>query len=86
MAMLRNLSGALLVFFLFPVTLWTVGAIWFDGPLPGVGNGLLAVFWVILLAFAITRSKKLRLRFAGWLLMFLAVLVPWLFKKPGLID
>jgi hypothetical protein len=83
MQMLRNVSGALLVFILFPLTLWTVGAIWFDGPLPGPGNGLLALFWLVLLAFAVTRSTQLRMRFVGWLAMFLAVLIPWLLKKPS---
>ena len=80
---MRKLTTALLILLLLPVTLWTLGAIWFDGPLPGIGNGFLAFFWVILLAFAVSRSKKTRLRFLGWLAMFLVVFIPWSFKKPS---
>ena len=80
---MRKLTTALLILLLLPVTLWTIGAIWFDGPLPGIGNGFLAFFWVILLAFAVSRSKKIRLRFLGWLVMFLVVFIPWSFKKPS---
>lgn len=81
--MLKKIWIGLLLFILFPITLWTIGAIWFDGPLPGIGNGFLAVFWVILLVFAVTRSKRFRLRFTGWLVMFLVVFIPWSFKKPS---
>lgn len=81
--MLRKIATVLLILLLFPVTLWTLGAIYFDGPLSRAGNILLAVFWVILLAFAVTRSKKTGVRFLAWLGMFLVVLVPWSLKKPS---
>lgn len=81
--MLRKLIFALLVFVLTPVTLWALGAIYFDGPLGPVGNILLAAFWVILLAFAVTRSRRTGLRFLAWLGLFLVVTVPWLLKKPS---
>ena len=81
--MFRKLFFALLVFLLTPVTLWTLGAIYFDGPLGHIGNILIAAFWFILLAFAVTRSRKTGVRFLAWLGMFLVVLIPWLLKKPS---
>ena len=81
--MIRKLLFALLVFLLTPVTLWTLGAIYFDGPLGGIGNILIAAFWLILLAFAVTRSRKTGVRFFAWLCLFLAVFIPWSFKKPS---
>ena len=81
--MIRKLLFALLVFLLTPVTFWTLGAIYFDGPLGGIGNILIAAFWLILLAFAVTRSRKTGVRFFAWLCLFLAVFIPWSFKKPS---
>jgi len=81
--MFRKLLFALIVFLLTPVTLWTLGAIYYDGPLGRIGNVLIAIFWLILLTFAVTRSRKTGARFVGWLALFLVVFVPWSFKKPS---
>lgn len=81
--MLRKLLIALLVLLLTPLTLWTLGAIFYDGPLAGPGNILLALFWLVLLGFTVTRFRRTRHRALAWLVLFLAVFIPWSLKKPS---
>jgi len=64
-------------------TLWTFGAIYFDAPLPGLGNLLLAVAWLAVLITGLRRVKGWRQRGSVWLAAFLLVMVPWWFKKPS---
>jgi hypothetical protein len=67
---------------LFPA-LWTFGAVYFDGPLPGGGNLVLGILWIALTVFLLLRARSMRdrwLSFAGCLAL---AMVPWSFKQPS---
>ena len=83
MTLLKRIPLAILLALLALITLWTLGAIFFDGPFPGTGNVVLVLLWLGLLAFAIWRWRKFKVRLLAWLSLFLVVFVPWLFKKPS---
>ena len=46
MALLKRIPIAILLALLGLITLWTLGAIFFDGPFPGAGNVVLVLLWL----------------------------------------
>lgn len=65
------------------MVLWTFGAVYFDGPLPGAGNLALGILWLLLSAIMLFRGKTKSRRglvFAGAMAI---VIVPWLCKRPS---
>ena len=81
--MFRKLFLILLIIILAPVTLWAFGAICYDAPYPRIANIAIALLWLVAMFFAIKRLQRARSRLGAWLCLFLAVLVPWLMKKPS---
>lgn len=62
---------------------WIFGIIWFNGPLPGAGNYILAVVWLVALItvpFFLPGSRWKRLFISG---MFLVAVIPFLFIRPS---
>ena len=65
------------------VILWTLGAVYFDGPFPGIANFLLGVLWMLLLGVIFLLSRSSRQRGLGFAFALAIVIVPWLFKRPS---
>lgn len=64
-------------------TLWTFGAIYFDGPFPGTGNLLLGLLWLLLGTVLILRSKTSARRWLAFAGILALAIIPWLFKQPS---
>ena len=59
-------------------SLWTYGAIYFDGPAGiGPGNQVLAISWVLATAALMIRFRRQRKWLPVWLICFAVVLIPW---------
>jgi len=82
-AILEKAGVAALVVVLSAVTVWSVGAIHFDGPFPGWTNTLLAGLWLALLVGALKFFKSPARRLAAWFALWLVVVIPWSLKKPS---
>jgi hypothetical protein len=77
------LAGVRWSFFVL-ATLWAAGAIYVDGPLGmKTGNAWLAVGWLAVTIGCLALIRAPWKRFLVWLVLFLAVLVPWLGKHPS---
>jgi hypothetical protein len=73
--LLALVAGALAV--------WSFGAIHFDGPFPGWGNTVLGAFWLAGLWWSFSHLRHPARRVAVCCAWWLAVLIPWLLKKPS---
>ncbi len=73
------------ILFCLACSVWAYGAIVFNGPLvPGSGNTVLAVLWVILAIVAVILAKGgARRRSLAWGICFLAVYLPWMAIRPS---
>ncbi|MCW1886239.1 DUF4105 domain-containing protein [Luteolibacter flavescens] len=63
--------------------LWCLGAIHFDGPLPGGGNIVLTILWVALAVFLMLRARTRRDRGLSYAAVLSLVILPWLCKRPS---
>ncbi|MEM7230263.1 MAG: DUF4105 domain-containing protein [Planctomycetota bacterium] len=69
---------------LLVATLWTVGAIYFDGPAGrGLGNWILVGLWLGLLLAMLIRFRGARRKSLAWLACILLVVIPWSFIRPS---
>ena len=80
---LRSLGRVILWAISLVVIAWTFGAVYFDGPLPGSGNLVLGLLWLVLTAVTISRAGSKKRRWLGAAACLAVVIVPWLFKSPS---
>lgn len=65
-------------------TLWTFGAVYFNGPFSErAGNLVLAVFWLAVIGFLMWRIKSSLYKYGAWLGLHAVVLVPWAMISPS---
>ncbi len=81
--MIRKILVALLCAPVLLLSLWAFGAICYDAPYPRPANLAIALVWAAGLVLIGRRLGRVRNRLAVWACFFLAVLVPWLSKKPS---
>ena len=82
-SLFRKFGLILLSVFLGIVSLWTIGAIYYDGPFSGAPNAALSLLWLGLLIAGLSRFRKTKQRLCIWLAAFLVVFLPWLAKSPS---
>jgi hypothetical protein len=80
---LKKSAATLGITALFLLTLWTFGAIHFDGPWPGLANTTLAITWLATLWIALTRFRHPAKRLAAWLAIWAIAIIPWSLKRPS---
>lgn len=79
----RFLGRNLLRLFLLLPVLWCFGAAYFDGPLPGTGNLVIAILWVAVLVVLLFRARSTRDRWCSLAAGLALVIIPWSFKRPS---
>lgn len=63
--------------------LWCLGAVYFDGPLPGGWNLAIATLWLAAATALFLRARTERDRWLSVAGCLSAVVIPWSFKRPS---